>query len=198
MAGEYDLPAVVGRNMQYLDFNPNPPVNDESIYFSPLQAARVYERDFPVPTITAPETPAQTNVAADSGKVLSVLRKNLTASVEGKTPGIFINAGPMQVVGPLVVVDFGSAEEAERFAKLFVRDIPNTPQGWVEAGKLTLRGHSNGSGRYSVRFESFLDGTIPDQRALFVVEDGPSKGTVILRREDGTSLAGASYDVIPA
>lgn len=61
-----------------------------------------------------------------------------------------------------------------------------------------LRGQANGLGRYAVEFVSFVNDAIPEQRALFVTAEGPSKGTVILRHANGKAVSGESYDVVTA
>lgn len=110
----------------------------------------------------------------------------------------FFGVGLLCVQGNVVAVQFSDAEQASRFAKLFVTPTPDTEHGWRAAGKLVLRGQANGFGRYAVEFVSLVNDAIPEQRALFVTAEGPSKGTVILRHANGKSVSGEAYDVVTA
>ncbi|AGW43591.1 hypothetical protein JG068_09 [Burkholderia phage JG068] len=210
------LPAVVVETTPAYEHNSVLGFSNPGTYLSGIQTTQPRTYAVNPPPIAAAQRPAISPaalVAAYGASPATQAALTETVRVQKRTIDIktmtasglnmsdthrFFGVGPLGVQGNVVAVQFSDAEQASRFAKLFVTPTPDTEHGWRAAGKLVLRGQANGLGRYAVEFVSFVNDAIPEQRALFVTAEGPSKGTVILRHANGKSVSGESYDVVTA
>lgn len=210
------LPAVVIETTPAYEYPLALGFSNPSTYLDGIQTAQPRTHAVTPPPIAAAQRPAVSPAAlgaaygaspatqAALSETVSVQKRTIdikTMTASGLNPSEthrFFGVGPLGVQGNVVAVQFSDAEQAARFAKLFVTPTPDTEHGWRAAGKLVLRGQPNGLGRYAVEFVSFVADAIPEQRALFVMAEGPSKGTVVLRHANGKSVSSESYDVVTA
>ena len=187
------LPAVVIETTPAYEYPLALGFSNPSTYLDGIQTAQPRTHAVTPPPIAAAQRPAVSPAAL--GAAYGDSPATQAALSETRR---FFGVESLGVQGNVVSVQFSDAEQAARFAKLFVTPTPDTEHGWRAAGKLVLRGQPNGLGRYAVEFVSFVADAIPEQRALFVMAEGPSKGTVVLRHANGKSVSSESYDVVTA